>query len=91
MTTWSSRNTASRETPSHPLPGTPNVEVVYDTASGITTRAARGGSLIEGLRLSTLNQDGHDGLYSSDHQSVIPFVYGESVVLLCVSRYSRLS
>jgi hypothetical protein len=34
-----------------PLPDTPNVKVVYDTSTGIITRAARFGSLLEGLRL----------------------------------------
>jgi hypothetical protein len=32
------------------------VEVVYDTSSDTAIRAARGGSLMEGLRLSTLSK-----------------------------------
>jgi hypothetical protein len=32
------------------------VEVVYDTSFNTATRAARGGSLMEGLRLSTLSK-----------------------------------
>jgi hypothetical protein len=43
------------------------VEVVYDTSSGTTIRAARRGSLMEGLRLSMLKQDRHGGLRSSGH------------------------
>jgi hypothetical protein len=39
--------------------------VVYDTSPRTTTRAARGGSLIEGLSLSTLKQDEHGGLRGS--------------------------
>jgi hypothetical protein len=31
-----------------------------------------------------LGQDEHNGLHGSDRQSVIPDVYRESVVLLCV-------
>jgi hypothetical protein len=67
-----------------PLPGVSNVEVVYDTSLETTTRAAHDDSLLEGLRLSTLKQDGHGGLYGSGHRSVIPYVQGERVVLLCV-------
>jgi hypothetical protein len=70
-----------------PVPGTPNIEVVYDTSPGTITRAAHGGPLMEGLRLSTLKQDRHGGLRGSGHRSVIPYIHGEDcciVVLLCV-------
>jgi hypothetical protein len=55
------------------------IEVVYDTSLGTTTRAARGGSLMEGLRFSTLKQDGHGGhedLRGLSHQNVIPYIDG---------------
>jgi hypothetical protein len=61
-----------------------SVKVVYDTSPGTTTRTARGGSLMEGLRLSTLKQDGHGDLCGLGHQSVIPYVHGEDFVLLCI-------
>jgi hypothetical protein len=48
-----------------PLPRAPNVEVVYDTSLGTTTRVAHGGSLMEELRLSMFKQDGHSGLRGS--------------------------
>jgi hypothetical protein len=48
------------------------VEVVYHTSPGTTTRTVRCGSLLEGLRLSTLKQDKHGGLRGSGRQSVIP-------------------
>jgi hypothetical protein len=69
----------------------PTVEVVYDTSLRTTIRAAHGGSLMEGLRLSTLKQDGHGGLHGSGRRSVIPYIYRENVVLLCVWCCSRLS
>jgi hypothetical protein len=62
-----------------PLHGAPNVEVIYDTSPRTATRVGRGGSLMEGLRLSMLRQDGHDGhkdLRGSGHRSVIPYVHG---------------
>jgi hypothetical protein len=62
-----------------------SVEVIYDTFTKTTTRAAHGGSLMEGVRLSTLKQDGHSSLRGSGHRSVIPYIHGrKSVVLLCV-------
>jgi hypothetical protein len=42
---------------------------------------------MEGLRLSTLKQDGHGGLRGSTRQSVIPYVHGES----CYIAMCRLS
>jgi hypothetical protein len=60
----------------------------YDTSTGTATRAARCGSLLEGLRLSTLKQDGHGGhedLRGSGRRSVIPYVHGESCcIAVCV-------
>jgi hypothetical protein len=41
-----------------PLPSAPNGEVVYDTSLGTSTGTARGGSLMEGIRLLMLKQDG---------------------------------
>jgi hypothetical protein len=38
-----------------------------------------------------LKQDEHDGLCGLGRESVIPYVHEESVVLLCVWCYSRLS
>jgi hypothetical protein len=61
-----------------------SVKVVYDTSPGTTTRTARGGSLMEGLRLSTLKQDGHGDLCGSGHQSIIPYVHGEDC---CIAVY----
>jgi hypothetical protein len=58
------------------------VEVDYDTSPGTTTRSARGGSLMEGLRLSMLNQDGHGSLRGFGLQSVIPYVHGESCCIV---------
>jgi hypothetical protein len=52
MMTWSSGNLNVKS--KIPLPGVPNVEVVYDTSPRTTTRAARVGSLMDGLSLSTL-------------------------------------
>jgi hypothetical protein len=75
MTTWSSRNRNTKS--KSPIPDTPNVEVVYDTSLGTPTGAACGGSLMEGLRLSMLKQDGHGDLHGSGHRSVIPYVHGE--------------
>jgi hypothetical protein len=64
----------------------------YDTSTGTATRAARCGSLLERLRLSTLKQDGHSGhedLRGSGRRSVIPYVHGD-VVLLCVLFNSKV-
>jgi hypothetical protein len=61
------------------------IEVVYDTFSETTTRATYGGSLMEGLRLSMLKQDEHDGLCGLDHRSVIPYVHKENCcIVVCV-------
>jgi hypothetical protein len=38
-------------------------------------RLSHGGSLMKGLRLSTLKQDGHNNLCGLGHQSVIPYVH----------------
>jgi hypothetical protein len=73
---------ASPLTPVKPSP--PDVEVVYDTSPGTTTRAARGGSMMEGLRLSMLKQDGHGGLRGSDRRTVIPYVHEEDC---CIAVY----
>jgi hypothetical protein len=48
MMTWSSGNPNTKS--KNPLPGVPNVEVVYDTSSETTTRVACGGSLIGGTK-----------------------------------------
>jgi hypothetical protein len=72
MTTWSSGNLNTKN--KSPLHGMSNVEVVYDTSLETTIRAARGGSLMEGLRRSMLKQDGPGDLRGSDHRSVIPYV-----------------
>jgi hypothetical protein len=59
--------------------------MVYDTSPETSTRASRLGSLIKGLRLSTLKQDGHGGLRDSDCQSVISYVHGENCcIVVCV-------
>jgi hypothetical protein len=58
----------------------------YDIFTGITTRTARCGLLLEGLRLSTLKQDGHGGredLRGSGRRSIIPYVHGE-LLYCCV-------
>jgi hypothetical protein len=60
------------------------IEVVYDTFPRTTTRATHRCSLIEGLRLSTLKQDGHGGLRGSGCRSIIPYVHGESC---CIAVY----
>jgi hypothetical protein len=40
---------------------------------------------MEGLRLSTLKQDGHGGLCGLGRWSVIPYVYGEDCcITVCV-------
>jgi hypothetical protein len=66
-----------------------SVEVVYDTSLKTTTRVVRGGSLMEGLRLSMLKQDEHDSLRGSDRRSVIHYVYGEDCcVVVCVLQAS---
>jgi hypothetical protein len=74
-----------------PLPGVPNVEVIYDTSPRTLTRAVRGGSLLEGLRLLMNEQNGYENLRGSGHRNVIPYIHRDSVVLLYVWRCSRLS
>jgi hypothetical protein len=87
MMTWSSRNLNTKS--KSPLPSVPNIEVVYDTSPRTTTRAAHGGSLMEGLRLSMLKQDGHGGLRSLDHRSVISYVHGEDYcIVVCALQAS---
>jgi hypothetical protein len=66
----------------NPLPGTPNVKVVYDISPRTTIKVARGSSLMEGLRLSTLKQDGHSGLCDSGRWSVIPYIHGEDYCIV---------
>jgi hypothetical protein len=60
----------------------------YDTSTDTATRAAYCGSLLEGLRLSTLKQDGHGGhenLCGSGRRSVISYVLGENCcIIVCV-------
>jgi hypothetical protein len=90
MTTWSSGNTASPET-QRPLPGAPNIEVVYDTSPETTTTTARRGSLMERLRLSMLKQDGHGGLCGSGRQSVIPYVHREDCCIVVYGVVQALS
>jgi hypothetical protein len=82
MTIWSSESLNIKS--KRPLPGVPNVEVVYDTSSETTTRAAHGGSLMEGLRLSTLKKDGTCGLRGSGRRSVIPYVHRDDC---CIAVY----
>jgi hypothetical protein len=63
--------------------------VVYDTSPRTTTKAAHGGSLMEGLRLSMLKQDGHGGLRGSNHRSVIFYVHREDCcIIVCVLQAS---
>jgi hypothetical protein len=70
---------------------TTTVEVVYDTFPGTTTRAAHEGSLLEGLRLSTLKLDEYGDLRGLGHRSIIPYVYGESCcITVCVLFNSRV-
>jgi hypothetical protein len=66
----------------NPLPDTSNADVVYNTFPETTIRAARGGSLMKGLKLSTLKQDEHGSLYGSDCWSVIPYVHGENYCIV---------
>jgi hypothetical protein len=84
MMTWSSRNNASRET-QIPPPGVPTVKVVYDSSPRTTIRSAHGGSLLEGLRLYTLELDEHEGLRGLGRWSVICYVHGrELYCCVCV-------
>jgi hypothetical protein len=72
-----------------PLLRVTNVKVVYDTSSETTIRAVHRGSLIEGLRLSTLKQDGHSCLHGSHRQSVIPYDHGDDCcIAVCVLQAS---
>jgi hypothetical protein len=80
MMTWSTKNPTVKS--KSPLPGTPNIEVVYNTSTGIATRAAHCGSLLEGLRLSTLEEDEHRGLRCSGRHSVIPYVHEEDCCII---------
>jgi hypothetical protein len=52
MMTWSTKNTASRETPSSPFLVHQISKWFYDTSTGTTIRVAHFGLLLEGLRLS---------------------------------------
>jgi hypothetical protein len=56
--------------------------VVYNTSTGIATRVAHCDSLLEGLRLSTLDEDEHRGLRCSERQSVIPYVHEEDCCIV---------
>jgi hypothetical protein len=60
------------------------VEVIYDTFPITTTKAIYGGSLFEGLRHYTLELDKYEGLCGLDRRSVISYVHGEKVILMCV-------
>jgi hypothetical protein len=72
-----------------PLSGAPNVEVVYDTSPRTTTTIAHEGSLMEGVRLSTLKQDGHGNLRGSGRWSVISYVHNEDCrIAVCAIRAS---
>jgi hypothetical protein len=82
MMTCSSGNLNTKS--KSPLPDVPNVEMVYDTSSETTTRAAHGGLLLEELRFSTHEYNEHGGLHGSDRQSVIPYAHGESC---CITVY----
>jgi hypothetical protein len=62
---------------SSPIPAHMLIEVVYNTSLRTTTRATHRDLLMEGLRLSTLKQDGHDSLRDLSHWSIIPYVHGE--------------
>jgi hypothetical protein len=87
ITTWSSENPNVKS--KSPLPGAPNIEVVYDTFPETTTRAVRVGSLMEELMLSTLKLDEHDGLRGSSCRSVIPYVHGDDYcIIVCVLQAS---
>jgi hypothetical protein len=55
------------------------VKVVYDTFTHTTIRAVRCDSLLERLRLCTLEQDEHRDLHGSDCRSVILYVYGREL------------
>jgi hypothetical protein len=60
--------------------------MVYDTFPETSTRVSCLGSMIKGLRLSTLKQDGYDGLRDLDRRSVIPYVHGENCcIVVCFS------
>jgi hypothetical protein len=63
------------------------VEVVYDTSSGTTARAAHEDSLMEGLKLSTLKQDGYSGLHNSGRRSVIAYVHRDDC---CIAVYGTV-
>jgi hypothetical protein len=97
--TWSSRNTSRMTGSPHlgvrsslpPIPSALNIEVVYDTSPETTTRAARGGLLMEGLRLSMLKQDGHGDLHGLGHRSVTPYVHGEDCCITVRGAVQALS
>jgi hypothetical protein len=74
-----------------PLPDVLNIEVVYDTSLGTSIRTAREGSLVEGLSLLMLKQDGHGGLCGSGHWSVIPYVHGEDCCIVVRGPVQALS
>jgi hypothetical protein len=87
MMTWSSGNLNVKS--KSPLPGALNVEVVYDTSPRTTTTIAHEGSLMEGLRLSMLKQDGHGDLRGSGRWSVISYVHKEDCcIAVCAIRAS---
>jgi hypothetical protein len=65
------------------------VEVIYDTSPETTIRAVHRGSLMEGLRLSMLKQDGHGSLRGLGCRSVITYVHGENCcIVVCVLQAS---
>jgi hypothetical protein len=62
----------------------------YDTSTGTAARAARCGSLLEGLSLLSSRlwrkHGGHEDLYGLGRRSVTPYV--RIVVLLCILQAS---
>jgi hypothetical protein len=71
-----------------PLPGTPNVEVVYDTSPETTTRAATMVHCWRDKGSCMLKLDELDGLRGLGHRSVIPYVHGrELYCCVCVALF----
>jgi hypothetical protein len=86
--TWSSRSTSSRETPS-PLPGAPNIEVVFATLPPVPLHVQSiVVLLLEGALVSWSQamdeRSGHQSLRGSDRRSVISYVH-ERTELYCSS------
>jgi hypothetical protein len=65
------------------------VGIGYNTSTNITIRATHFDSLLEGLRLLTLIQDGHDDLRSSSYRSIIFYVHRDDCcIVVCVLQAS---